>query len=379
MAEGVGPSGIQRLLDEDGPALGSSFRGWGLLLLTWAFTWVAPGPFLGGQETTEGISGIVYDEVTGFPVGGVRVELVEVDGGTTVARTTADEEGRFALTLGPGHYWLVASRAGYASSPPREVLWDEDSREAVGIFLRIRPLDSEAVAIQSQKGNEGGVAQLLGRIVDHDTGRPILGAEVKLGASGLSTQTDRNGMFAFSEVPPGQELVLIRHLAYGEEVRALEVEGGGTYRLDGRLSPEPIELEGIEVRAISPSWYRRMDDLRFRMERGMPSDFILSDELEIRGYPPLADALRDVPGLMIEGTGMNRRVTVTRCRGGAPAIYLDGIKVYRPSSGGPQFVLSDVVSMDVEAIEVYKGPASVPGQFIDSDTQCGVILIWTKR
>jgi hypothetical protein len=43
------------------------------------------------------------------------------------------------------------------------------------------------------------------------------------------------------------------------------------------------------------------------------------------------------------------------------------------------FVLSEVVSMDVEAIEVYKGPASIPAQFIDSDTQCGVILIWTKR
>lgn len=34
---------------------------------------------------------------------------------------------------------------------------------------------------------------------------------------------------------------------------------------------------------------------------------------------------------------------------------------------------------DVWAVEVYRGPAEVPAQYLDSNSRCGVILIWTKR
>ncbi|MFC1791532.1 hypothetical protein ACFL0I_03600 [Gemmatimonadota bacterium] len=34
---------------------------------------------------------------------------------------------------------------------------------------------------------------------------------------------------------------------------------------------------------------------------------------------------------------------------------------------------------DIQAIEIYHGPADTPGQYLDSRSQCGVILIWTRR
>ena len=37
------------------------------------------------------------------------------------------------------------------------------------------------------------------------------------------------------------------------------------------------------------------------------------------------------------------------------------------------------VANDVRVVEIYRGPAEVPGQYLDSNAKCGVILIWTKR
>lgn len=35
--------------------------------------------------------------------------------------------------------------------------------------------------------------------------------------------------------------------------------------------------------------------------------------------------------------------------------------------------------MDITAIEIYRGPGQTPGEFLDSDDACGVILTWTRR
>jgi hypothetical protein len=55
-----------------------------------------------------------------------------------------------------------------------------------------------------------------------------------------------------------------------------------------------------------------------------------------------------------------------------------------PTPGaGPTYEAADAVNlvhpMDVVAIEVYRGAAETPGQYIDSNSRCGVILIWTRR
>ena len=50
---------------------------------------------------------------------------------------------------------------------------------------------------------------------------------------------------------------------------------------------------------------------------------------------------------------------------------------------GPTVEAAEAVNrvhpMDVVAIEVYRGPAETPGPYIDSNSRCGVILIWTRN
>jgi hypothetical protein len=35
--------------------------------------------------------------------------------------------------------------------------------------------------------------------------------------------------------------------------------------------------------------------------------------------------------------------------------------------------------LHIQAMEIYSGPANTPGQYLDSRSRCGVILIWTRR
>jgi hypothetical protein len=329
------------------------------------------------------LSGLVFDEVTGRPVAEASVTLTDVEDGHIVVEAASDEGGRFSVPVSPGRYWLVASRAGFAASPPREVRWDEASESVEGLLLRLRTLDREALAVRASPDPDVEGARLIGRVVDRDSGRPVFDAEVELGASGLRTLTDRNGMFVFQEVPPGTEVLRIRHLAYGEEVKGLVLEEGQAYRVEGKVSMEPIEMEGIEVTATSRPRFRQLDELRWRMERELGGEYILAEELRTRGYPPVAATLRSLPGVDVQKSRFLWRVRVARCASpanrGEPVIYVDGIKVHSPGTGKPQWIWSEIVSMDVEAIEVYKGAATVPPEYAGSDAACGAIVIWTKR
>ena len=198
------------------------------------------------QDAADTLSGVVFDEITGNPVSKAIIALIDFDGGGTVSTVIADQGGRFVVPLSPGHYWITASSEGYASAPPREILWDQDSESVAGLLLNLRTLDQEVLSVQSRAGTNVDGASVLGRIMDRESGMPVFDAEVELGSSGLKTSTDRNGMFSFPDVPPGREVIRIRHLAYEEQARGLELESGKAYEVDGRISPDPIEVEGIE-------------------------------------------------------------------------------------------------------------------------------------
>ncbi|HSM04791.1 MAG TPA: carboxypeptidase regulatory-like domain-containing protein [Longimicrobiales bacterium] len=329
------------------------------------------------------ITGLVFQDVTGAPVPGATVALADSAGVDVVASVVTDAGGRFSIPVRAGRWWLLASRPGFAVSPPQAVQWEGGPGTLDGVLLNLRPLETEGLAVESEARDDPGPARVLGRVLDEGTGAVVAGATVELVGSGLSTLSDENGMFAFPEVPPGLDLVRVTHIAYGEHTRELVVEPGNTYRVQGRLAVEAVELEGLEVSVTSRSWFRQMDALRVRMSGGLGGSYVLADELERRGYPPLAETLREISGVQIRRNRFEWTITIPRCVSTAnnqqPVIYLDGIKVFSPGRDASMEILQTVSSIDVEAVEVYRGAGSVPAEFSGSDAACGVVAIWTKR
>ena len=59
-----------------------------------------------------------------------------------------------------------------------------------------------------------------------------------------------------------------------------------------------------------------------------------------------------------------------------PRLFLDGVRVTYDVQNDINAVVDPG---QVEAIEVFRGPSEIPVQYNDNNSQCGVILIWTRK
>jgi vitamin B12 transporter len=106
---------------------------------------------------------------------------------------------------------------------------------------------------------------------------------------------------------------------------------------------------------------------------------ITAADIERKGARTVADALRDVPGLSVNQTGPTGSVTTVSLRGAKTEqtkVLIDGVCVNDPISPGGGFNFGNLLTDDVERIEVVRGPQSV---LYGSDAIGGVINIILKR
>ena len=98
--------------------------------------------------------------------------------------------------------------------------------------------------------------------------------------------------------------------------------------------------------------------------------------LRERGITTLADALRDVPGVVVARSGSFGATTTMFVRGGERdyvKVLIDGVPVNDP---GGDFDFAHLSVADVERIEIVRGPASM---LFGSDAVSGVVHVITRR
>jgi len=106
---------------------------------------------------------------------------------------------------------------------------------------------------------------------------------------------------------------------------------------------------------------------------------ITAADIERKGAKTVAEALRDVPGLVATQSGPTGSVTTVSLRGAKTEqtkVLIDGVAVNDPISPGGGFNFGNLQTEDVERIEVVRGPQSV---LYGSDAIGGVINIILKR
>jgi len=252
---------------------------------------------------------------------------------------------------------------------------------ATGLLLEIRPVGArlDDFTLEERELTDQETARVMGFVVDRDNGRGVATAQVEIVGTDRRVLTDANGMFVIDRLPPGETALAISHLSYATSGRLFRAQAGQAYELRAQLAPEAIALEGIEVTTRSPSWYRRMEGLQFRMSRGLGGTFVLGTQLEARGFPPVAEILRELPGVKIRKVSRFDYTVQFRLCEQPPVLYIDGIQVNQPEEGAAMPELGLVQGMDIQAIEVYRGAGTLPPEYAGPDAMCGAIIIWTKR
>lgn len=196
---------------------------------------------------------------------------------------------------------------------------------SLAALLGVLALGSATAAIAQESGT------LTGRVLEQQNSRPIVDVVVRLHDLGLSTVTDAAGMFRFEVVPEGAHILVVEHLAYGDQSREIAVNPGEDLRLDVRLAPRTIELEPLVVEAVTELERRRISTGHSINEVG-PAQL---SEAARRGLA-LSDVLaQHLPGLRVRSgrTGSCVEYRSTSAQGGCNevSIYVDGVRSAAPS------------------------------------------------
>lgn len=235
-------------------------------------------------------------------------------------------------------------------------------------------------------------AIVTGRVTAGD-GSGIGGAIVRIPSLDLSTLTNDAGTFRLT-VPEDQvavrtETLVATRIGFQETEVTFEL-GPGTIRVDVRMSDQAIALSEIVVTGTAGNLERRAQSAVVASIDAAS----LTRGAAVRDVTQLLQAR--IPGLsMTQSSGTTGSAPRINIRGASsislsnqPLVFIDGVRVEGGARGlvnvsGASTVgqapsaLNDLNPMDIESIEVVKGPAAAT--LYGADASAGVIQIITKR
>ena len=112
---------------------------------------------------------------------------------------------------------------------------------------------------------------------------------------------------------------------------------------------------------------------------GSSMSVISAADLELRQTLTVTDVLAQTPGLTVSRNGGPGQSTSLYIRGAEPGeslVLIDGIRINDPSAPDGEAILGDLLSNDIDRIEVLRGPQST---LYGSDAIGGVVNILTQR
>lgn len=220
---------------------------------------------------------------------------------------------------------------------------------------------------------ETGAAQatIRGRVVDSETGSPLVGATVTLRRGAPAITTDSLGQFRTSDLSAGEASISVQMLGYAPADFKIRVANSGEWDKVFALDFTGQRLPTVAVQARAEQLMARYTDFERRRQRGLGA-FIRWDDLNKGSYGSVGDALRTVRGVRIKCNQQTYEcfAYMARSPNCQPVWFIDGVEV--------RSFHENTAIRDIYGIEIYRGPGEIPGEYSGSNAACGAIVMWTK-
>lgn len=231
-------------------------------------------------------------------------------------------------------------------------------------------------------------AQVIrGIVYENADGGPVDRASVMLideggNRIGVPFVTRENGGFVFTLPSAGRFAVRAARIGYTPvESRLFHVRDGEEVFAEVVMRPVPATMSPVtteEERPGAGAGTGPLADYEYRRRRGLGGTFVTKEQIAMNGHVRVDEVLSGVVGVQVIGALRGRQyIEVTRATalgGRCPAtVYLDGTRQATPES------IFELDVIDIEGIEIYKGPSSVPLELGGTAARCGVVAVWTKR
>ena len=226
------------------------------------------------------------------------------------------------------------------------------------------------LALAGPAAAQSGTSAVVGTVRD-SSGAPVSVATISIArAQALS---DTAGRFALGGLPAGRSAVTVRRLGFLPFDLELDLAPGRRDSLFVTLMPLPRELPGVTTAAESRLREYLTDFYRHKESgTGRYYDRAEIDDMRVTR---VSDVLRRVPGIRVEPdrNGRTRVSSGRMSRNCPPDVWLDNVRAHALNP-------DDIPLTDIEAMEVYAGPAGLPPEYINrfGNPACGAIVIWTR-
>lgn len=219
------------------------------------------------------------------------------------------------------------------------------------------------------------------------SGVPIPGADIWLDGTTAKIVSNDSGEFRIDNAPNGRQKVMVRRVGFRPDYRRVSLSPGDTRQVKFTLEGMLEELDAVIVTAqkgangrMAQFWARRMVGVGV---------FITRADIDRRHPPQTSDLFHSVMGIRVIGGSasdpirlVTGRQAMTPLRGANSAgsnicpmqYYVDGMFM-APGT----FSIDEIVPVQIEAIEIFRGPSEIPARFRQRETGCGLVVIWTRE
>jgi len=220
-------------------------------------------------------------------------------------------------------------------------------------------------------------AALTGIVREDSSKTPVAGVEVVIQALNKKSTTDSAGRFALGGLAHGTHSVVVRAIGYRPIALRAYLVTNDTLEVELKITRAPVVLPPLEVTATAIP--RGLETFEERRTSGI-GQFIDWTSLRRQEHRRTSDLFREISGVRVRYNRFGQPILVSS-RGDCPMqVFLDGLAIFKPAAGSASPPSIDLWSIaDLDAIEVYRGPAETPMQLGGTGGNCGTVVLWTRR
>jgi len=211
-------------------------------------------------------------------------------------------------------------------------------------MIKIRFISVFLILITSVNLFSTNYGKITGKVVDANSGEPLIGANIVVTGQSLGAATDQEGEYVILQVPPGEYQISIEYIGYNPAIYdKVQVRTNRITVINGTLKPTVISGEEVVIIA-EPSIVEKDNTATLRT--------INSRDIQNLPAVTVNDVLRSQPGV-VDYDGLHFRGG----RSGEVTYFLDGVPLVNPLFS--EITTSEVINQNyISEMQIISGTFS---------------------
>ncbi|MFT3780659.1 MAG: TonB-dependent receptor [Nibricoccus sp.] len=250
-----------------------------------------------------------------------------------------------------------------------------DSPSMPRTIVRVFALGIATILLTAASAFAQQTGTITGQVMNESTGKYLEGAEVTLSGTDLHTTTERDGRFAFRNVPSGAQKIVVNYPGLDASETAVDLEPGASREVKVKLtSGEVITLGVFKVEGTKEGMAQAIALQKVSIESKLVA---ASDQFGNISEGNIGEYLKFLPGVgVVYNSNDARGVALRGLRSQFTTVDVDGTPMASTSSQADsrRFETEQVSANSVETNEVIKTitadmPANSTGGYINMVTK----------